>query len=447
MTAATDAASTAADRPGATPPFAFFEWMIARRYLGATRSGRGVSLISIIAFVGIMLAVATLIIVMAVMQGFRDKLIDQLLGVNGHVFVQPAFGVGDDRIQDYDELTQALRAVPGVVKATPIIQAPVYATARGETGMFVRAMSPDDVRAIDYVAGRDPDSGRSHVLAGSFETFGEGESGGDEIAIGSRLSYSLGVTAGDAVTLISGSGSETAFGPTLRRKTYRVGAVFEVGNSEYDGYIAFMPLEQAQVFFRYGDAVEQIELRLENPERVRSYEAAIREAAPNYGVVNWQQQNRSYFSALQTERSVMRLILFLIVAVAALNIITGLIMLVKDKTADIAVLRTMGATQGAIMRVFFLSGSMIGVFGTLAGLALGALFVWNIDAIETFLSWLFRTDLFPADIYYFSSVPAKMRGGEVATIAIWSLIMSFVTTIYPARRAARLDPVEALRYG
>ncbi len=433
-------------RRSATPPFSFFEWMIARRYLGATRTGKGVSLISIIAFVGIMLAVATLIIVMSVMQGFRDKLIDQLLGVNGHVFVQPSVLDGEGAISDYEALAETLRAAPGVREATPLIQAPVYATARGETGMFIRALSPDQVRAIDYVAGVDPDTGRSHVIAGSFDNFGVGDNGGDEIAIGSRLAYTLGVTAGDAVTLVSGRGAETAFGPTLRRKTYTVGAVFEVGNSEYDGYIAFMPLRQAQVFFRYGDTVEQIELRLDDPERVRRYEPGIRAAAPGYDLRNWQQLNQSYFNALQTERSVMRLILLLIVAVAALNIITGLIMLVKDKTGDIAVLRTMGATQGAVMRIFFLSGSMIGVFGTFAGLVLGAVFVWNIDAIETFFSWLFRTDLFPADIYYFSSVPAKMRGDEVAAIVLWSLFMSFVTTVYPARRAARLDPVEALRY-
>lgn len=428
-------------QPAATPPFAFFEWMIARRYLGATKKGTGVSLISIIAFGGIMLAVATLIIVMSVMQGFRAKLLGQLLGVNGHVFIQST-----EPIADYASLSEKLLAIPGVREATPLIQAPVYASARGETGIVMRGVRRDDLLKINYVAGVDPETGKSHILAGSFEGFGVGKNGGDEIAIGSRIAYSLGVWAGDPVTLISGRGADTPFGPTLRKKTYRVGAVFEVGNSEYDGFIGFMPLEQAQIFFNFGDTVEQIELKVDAPEQVKQMRGAIVEAAPGYEIRDWQQQNQSYFNALQTERSVMRLILLLIVAVAALNIVTGLIMLVKDKTGDIAVLRTMGATQGSVMRIFFISGSLIGVLGTLTGVILGALFVWNIDAIEHFLSWLFQTDLFPEDVYYFKGVPAEMQFGEVSLIVVWSLIMSFVTTIYPAWRAARLDPVDALRY-
>ncbi len=434
--AALDAQPAAATMPRSTPPFSFFEWMVARRYLGATRTGKGVSLISVIAFVGIMLAVAVLIIVMSVMQGFRTKLLDQLLGVNGHVFVQ-----SENPIGGYVALAEKLRAIPGVTEAIPVVQAPVYATsATRETGIIIRGLSRADLLSIDYVTGPE------HVVAGSFENFGQGRNGGDEIAIGNRIAFSLGVTAGDPITLISGRGAETAFGPTLRKKTYRIGAVFEVGNSEFDGFIGFMPLEQAQIFFNQGDAVSQIELKVADPERVRMIANPIAAAAPDYGVRTWQQQNASYFNALQTERSVMRLILLLIVAVAALNIVTGLIMLVKDKTRDIAVLRTMGATQGAIMRVFFLSGSLIGVLGTLAGAALGALFVWNIDAIEGFLSALFQTELFPSDIYYFSSVPAEMQAGEVGFIVLWSLAMSVLTTIYPSWRAARLDPVEALRY-
>jgi len=437
----TAAAETPRGAPSSTPPFSYFEWMVARRYLGATKSGKGVSLISVIAFGGIMLAVAVLIIVMSVMQGFRTKLLDQLLGVNGHIFVQSS-----GPIRNYDEIIQKLRAAPGVIEATPLIQSPVYASAFSETGIIMRALRKDDLMAIDYVTGTDPETGRSHVVAGSFENWGVGKNGGNEIAIGNRIAWQLGVGPGDKVTLISGRGADTPFGPTLQKKAYTVGAIFEVGNSEYDGFIGFMPLEQAQLFFGYGDAVQQIEIKVAEPEKVKTYKAALAEIVPEMDLRDWQQQNQSYFNALQTERSVMRLILLLIVAVAALNIITGLIMLVKDKTGDIAVLRTMGATQGSIMRIFFLSGSLIGVIGTIAGALGGALFVWNIDAIEQFLSWLFNTDLFPADVYYFNAIPAKMQWSEVALIVGWSLFMSFVATIYPAWRAARLDPVEALRY-
>jgi len=435
------AATATIDAPPSTPPFSYFEWMVARRYLSATRSGKGVSLISTIAFAGIMLAVATLIIVMSVMQGFRTKLLDQLLGVNGHAFVQ-----ADGPIADYKGLIGALQATPGVIEATPMIVAPVYASAANETGMMIRGLSREDILKISYVTGVDPETGRRHVVAGSFDNFGVGRNGGDEIAIGNRVAWSLGVGPGDKVTLISGRGADTPFGPTLQKKTYTVGAIFEVGNSEFDSFIGFMPLEQAQKFFGFGEAVQQIEVKVDDPEKIRAYRDPIQRAAPGYEVRDWQQQNQSYFNALQTERSVMRLILLLIVAVAALNIITGLIMLVKDKTRDIAVLRTMGATQGSIMRIFFLSGSLIGVVGTLAGAIAGALFVWNIDAIETFLSAVFRTDLFPADVYYFNAIPAKMEWSEVSLIVGWSLFMSFVATIFPARRAARLDPVEALRY-
>lgn len=321
-----------------------------------------------------------------------------------------------------------------------MIQAPVYASAQGETGLIIRAMPKDALMAITYV------TGKRHLLQGSFETFGEGRNGGDEIAIGSRVAYTLGVAAGDPVTLISGRGADTPFGPTLRKKTYRVGAIFEVGNSEYDGFIAFMPLEQAQIFFNLPGAVEQIEVKVDEPDRVKEYRPALMEAAQGFEISDWQQQNRSYFNALQTERFIMRLILLLILLVAALNIISTLLMLVKDKTGDIAILRTMGATRGAIVRIFFISGTMVGALGALCGLVLGASFVINIDAIENFLSAVFRTDLFPSDIYYFDGVPAKMQAGEVAFIIISTLVISFLATIYPAWRAARLDPVEALRY-
>jgi lipoprotein-releasing system permease protein len=409
--------------------------MVARRYLGATRSGKGVSLITIIAFGGIMLAVAALISVMSIMQGFRLTLLDQLLGVNGHAHVQAS-----EPLADYDRLTQALAGVDGVIEATPLIELPVFASAGGETGMVVRGVTREDILKNEFVAGPE------HVIDGSFETFGVGDKGGNEIALGSRIAEQLGVQAGDAVTLISGQGPETAFGRTLRRKTYTLGAIFHVGNAEYDAIYGFMPLEQAQLFFGFADTVQKIEVRVAAPEQIKSYRDPLMAAGEGLYVIDWQQRFQSYFNALQIERFAMRLVLFLIIIVATLNIVTGLIMLVKDKTGDIAVLRTMGATQGSVLRIFLLSGTLIGFLGTLAGIAIGSLFVLNIDAVENGLSALFRTDLFPAEVYYLDGVPAKLEMNEVFLIAGFSLFMSLVTTIYPAWRAARLDPVEALRY-
>ena len=421
----------------ATSPFSYFEWMVARRYLGATRSGKGVSLISIIAFVGIMLAVAVLIIVMSVMQGFRAKLLEQMLGLNGHVFVQMI-----DPLDEPDPLIARILETPGVLSAAPLMQAPVYATTPvGEEAVLVRAMRRDDLLAISGITGEDK------LIDGSFETFGEGRNGGNDIALGARLAAALGVRSGGGVTLITGGGTETAFGRIpVRSKTYRVAAIFEVDNSQYDSSIIFMPLEQAQLFFQGSGASNQIEVRVADPDRLNLYIPPIEAIAEGRPITDWTRIIGPYFEALKIERNVMRLILMLIVAVAALNIITGLVMLVKDKTGDIAILRTMGATQGAVMRIFFLSGALIGVLGTLFGVAIGALFVANIDAIEGGLSSLFNTDLFNAEIYFFQSIPAEMQFGEVVTIAGWSLLMSFVSTLYPAWRAARLDPVEALRY-
>ena len=436
MVTTTNQADFSAKAATPTGPFSFFEWMVARRYLGATRSGRGVSLISIIAFLGITLAVAVLIIVMSVMQGFRAKLLDQMLGLNGHVFVQLEAG------EDPDPFIPQIEEIGGVINAAPLIQAPAYATTSygGEVAL-VRGMRREDLLNIPELAKPD------NIRSGSFDTFGEGNNGGNEIIIGVRLASALGVRAGDGITLTTNGGNETAFGRIpVRSKTYLVGAVFQVDNSQYDSTVIFMPFEQAKIFFSVSGAGEQIEIRVSDPDSFEQYLAPIQAVSGTRRLNDWTRIIGPYFDALEIERNVMRLILMLIVAVAALNIITGLVMLVKDKTGDIAILRTMGATQGAVMRIFFISGALIGVLGTFAGVALGALFVTYIDAIERGLSSLAGKDLFNAEIYFFQSIPAQMEFTEIVTIAGWALFMSFVSTIYPAWRAARLDPVEALRY-
>ena len=437
MLKSNDAISTPAGPNGAPArAFSFFEWMVARRYLGATRSGKGVSLISIIAFLGIMLAVAVLIIVMSVMQGFRAKLLEQALGFNGHVYILLA----DD--DDPAPLIEQIEAMDGVINAAPLIESPAYITSpNGGSVAIIRGMRRSDMLDIPEIAAPE------NIAFGEYDTFGEGRNGGNKIAIGSGIAAALNVRAGESVNVTTHGGRETAFGRIpVTTKEYVVGAIFDVDNSQFDSSIAFMPYEQAKIFFRASGASAFIETRIEDPDRYRDYVAAISEVAGGRRITDWARRIGAYFDALEIERNVMRLILMLIIAVAALNIITGLVMLVKDKTGDIAILRTMGATQGSVMRIFFLSGALIGVLGTIAGVVLGALFVHYIDPIEQFLSWVFRRELFSSEIYYFREIPAEMQVGEVVVIAGWALFMSFVSTIYPAWRAARLDPVEALRY-
>ena len=428
-----NAASTTGGR---APPFGLWERMLAGRYLRAKRSQGGVALISIISFIGIMLAVAVLIIVMSVMNGFRAELLSRILGFNGHLFVS---GPVLDR-PDRDQILAQILKVPGVTYAAPIVEAQGIAMGPGQiTGVIVRGVRPQDLTATPLVAG--------NITRGTLKGFGDGDYGGDTVVIGERLAQSLGVAPGDPLTLISPSGGATAFGGTPLQKTYTVGATFTVGMSQYDQAYIYMPLAQAQLFFGRETSVDAIEIKVVDPDKASLAKAAVtRAAGPGALVTDWTQRDSSFWSALKVERNVMRLILMLLVAIAAMNIISGLVMLVKNKGRDIAILRTMGASAGSIMRIFFMSGAMVGVLGTAAGLLVGVLVSLYIGPIQSFVEWATGAAVFSSDVYFLSRLPAKVDWAEVGLITFWALAMSFVATLPPAWRASRLDPVEALRY-
>ncbi|MGE0257806.1 MAG: lipoprotein-releasing ABC transporter permease subunit [Alphaproteobacteria bacterium] len=411
--------------------FSAFERMVAFRYLRARRAEGFVSVIAIFSLLGIALGVATLIIVMSVMNGFRAELVGRILGLNGHMAV---YGEGA-RLGDYDAAAERVRQVPGVVSATPLIEGQVMATSdAGASGALVRGIRPEDIRERKLIA--------DHIVAGSLAEFGD-----DEIAVGERLARRLGVGVGGRITLISPEGTDTAFGTVPRLKTYRVAALFNVGFYEYDNSFTYVPLRSAQVFFRMGDAVSDLEVFVENPDRVQAVGREITAAlGGRVRIVDWQQANSTLVNAVDIERNVMFLILALIILVASFNIISGMIMLVKDKGRDIAILRTMGASRGMILRIFMLSGASIGIVGTLAGFALGVIFTLNIEAIRQFLQDLLQVKLFAAEIYFFTRIPAQIEPDEVAAIVLMALALSFLATLYPSWRAARLDPVEGLRY-
>lgn len=415
-----------------TAPFAPFEWMLALRYLRARRKEGFISVIAGFSFVGIMLGVATLIIVMAVMNGFRKDLFAKILGLNGHVIVHKIA----EPFTDYDAVAKRIAGVRGVKIALPLIEGQVMvSSAYQATGGLVRGMTEEGVKSLSLVA--------DNVRFGTLDGFGS-QTG---IAIGTRLANSLRVNVGDTITLLSARGAQTPFGTAPRSKAYTVAAVFELGMSEYDRTMIFMPLAEAQRYFSKPGEVDVLEVVVDNPEDVGSHMVAMREAGgPTLQLSDWRQRNETFFTVLEVERNVMFIILSLIVLVAALNIISGLMMLVKDKGRDIAILRTMGATKGAVMRVFLITGASIGVVGTIAGLVLGVVFCWNIEAIRQFVAWLTNTQIFDPQVYYLTKLPADINPHETAFIVIMAMVLSVLATLYPSWRASRLDPVEALRY-
>ncbi|MCL5778573.1 lipoprotein-releasing ABC transporter permease subunit [Limibaculum sp. FT325] len=413
--------------------FSRLEWMVAGRYLRARRSEGAISVIAGFSLVGIMLGVATLIIVMSVMNGFRTELVDRILGAQPHISVLSSDPGG---IADYDAMVARLRANSEVTRAAPILERQVMASSdAGNSGALIRGMRAEDLATLESVA--DPEEAR-----GKLSDYGEGG-----VAVGAGLAQRLRLGVGDTITLISPRGLTTPFGVAPRVKGYRIAYIFRIGMSEYDRAFVFMPLAEAQAFFKMDGRVDAVEVMVARPDEVERIGVAL---APDIGTAgylwNWKRANSGFLSALDVERNVMFLILALIILVAALNIISGLIMLVKDKGRDIGILRTIGLPRGAVLRIFFICGASIGVVGTVLGVALGIAFTRNIAEIQSAVEALLGTSVWDPEIRMLTRVPAVMVPSDVVMTTVLALGLSFLATWYPAWRAARLDPVEALRY-
>jgi len=442
-----------------TRPFSRFEWMIAGRYLRARRKEAFISVISSLTMVGVAIGVATLIVVMSVMNGFRAELLTKILGLNGHFTVYPI----ESKFTDYEETVATIQNIPGVDFAVYFVEGQVLASGKGSsTGVTVRGMNEENLKKLK-------------LLYGAAEQGGwDGWDQGKGIAIGYRLAQTLGVSLGDQVQIINPDGAMTPFGTTPQIRSYPVNVIFDLGMVEFDSFFMYMPLEPAQDYFKLFTEVlrpgfEQLDPLASDAEIDAAYErineataaevfidnpddtAVMREriqSAPIRPVIlnDWQQRNETFFSALQVERVVMFTILSMIILVAAFNIISSLIMLVKDKSSDIAVLRTMGASRGSIMRIFSITGTTIGVIGTLAGAGLGLLVAANAETLRAFVSNTLGVAIFPPEVFFLSSLPSKTDPIEVTVVVCLALGLSFLATLYPAWRAAQYDPVEALRY-
>ena len=429
MTATVEAAATPAR---ATRPFAPFEWMVAFRYLRARNAQKSISVIAGFSFLGIVLGVAALIVVMSVMNGFRHDLMEKMIGLNGHMFLQ---GV-ETPLTDYEAVTDRVGKIPGVTLALPLVEGQAFASSPyGSSGALVRGIRGQDLERLPGVAG--------HITQGSLAGFDDGQG----VAVGSKLAEHLSLRVGDKLTIMSPHGAETPFGVTPRMKAYTVVAIFQIGMATFDNTFIFMPLAEAQTFFNYDGQANVIEVYVADPDNMDAMRKAIEPAEQRPMIdTDWRQLNRSFFDVLGVESNVMFAILALIMLVAALNIISGLIMLVQDKARAIAVLRTMGATRGAVMRIFLITGATIGVVGTVVGLVLGLLVAHNVEPIRRGLAWLTGANLFPSEFYFLSQLPSRVETRDVIAVVALALFLSIAATIYPSWRAAKLDPVEALRY-
>jgi lipoprotein-releasing system permease protein len=422
-------AGSAAAGPG---PFGAYERMLALRYMRSRRSRWLPSAIAGLSITGIAVGVMALIVVMSVMNGMRDEMISKLIGVNGHIFVQPV----DTPLTDYREVTAQLEKIPGVTLAFPMVEnAAGISSQQQQTGALVRGVTEADLKRLPGIVG--------NVKQGTLEHFD------DEIGVvlGQRMAEVLGVQVGDKVSILTARGAQTPFGITPRLKAYPVKAIFQSGLFDFDQLIVFLPLAEAQAFFDRPNEVNIIEGFVEHPDKVDDVRMAIVQTVTRpIMLTDWRQRYKSFFDVLKVESDAIFLILAIIVAVASLLIVQGLILLVKDKGRDIAILRTMGATRASILRIFILTGLSIGATGAVLGTVLGVALALRLEAIRAFVNRVFDLNLFPADIYHLSQLPSSLDPHEVAGVAILTLCLSFLATLYPAWRAARLDPVEALRH-
>jgi len=410
---------------------------MAMRYIRARRAEGFISVIAWFSLTGITLGVATLIIVMSVMNGFRAELVGRILGLNGHfaVYSETSNGLGNG-VADFDSLSVKLSEVPTIIAVTPQVEGQTMVTHQGRNqGAVVRG-----VRWSDLAARKPLWQSLNDDAVMRFR-----EEGG--VLIGRTMAFRLGVGVGDTLTLLSSKGKTTAFGSVPLRQKFKIAGLFDVGMHEYDANFLFMTLRQAQDFYGLEDRVTGLEIYSSDPHKVKLKRDALQAQLPTgHRLYDWQGRNASFLNALAVERNVMFLILTLIILVAAFNIISSMIMLVRSKNADIAVLRAMGASRGAIMRIFFMTGASIGFIGTLMGTILGVVFCWQIDNIKEFIEGLSGAELFSAEIYYLSRLPAQIEGIQVVTVIAMALALSFLASVYPAWRASRVAPAEVLRY-
>lgn len=420
-------------------PFGAIERRIAMRYLRAKKTQGGVGLIAAISFTCIMLAIAAMIIIMSIMNGFRDDMIRLTVGSEGHMYV--ASSSPQPTPESMQEMEQRLLTVPGVEEAFQFNQSYTGVQANGQFALAqIIGIRPDNLKNYDLIS--------QSITQGSLESFGQGEGSEESIAIGGRLAAGLGLRAGDRLMIFSPRTRTTVTGPQPIRKVYTIGAVFEVGLLQTDQTYIYMDFEEATLLFDGGKLSGEIQLRLFNPDMIETLKKPVGNAAQEpVFITTWKDRNATIATALRTEQIAMRFIFMVVVVIAAFPVLASMIMLVKNKSKDIAILRTIGASRGGVLRIFFMSGAMIGILGTLAGLVFGILFCLNIGAIQTAIEFVTGTELFPEDVYQLSGgIPAKIVWTEVFGVAFWGFMISAAATLFPALNASKVDPVDALRY-